>query len=68
VLGNPVTAALNVVGWPKMLVPAGIVDAIVSVLCACAAPNDSSRIAHAANASLPITRDLFRSARDLSNK
>src|SRR4029077_7568377 len=37
-------------------------------VCACAEPNDSSTIAHAANASLPIARDLFRGARDERNK
>jgi len=67
VLGKPVTAAVNVVGWPKVLNPAGIVDAIVWVPCACAAPNESSRNAHAANASLPIARDLFRGACEARN-
>jgi hypothetical protein len=60
--GTGATVALKTTLVPMML---GFCDekiVVVVAVCACAAPNDTSRVAHA-NATAPITRRRFRSVR-----
>jgi hypothetical protein len=61
------TTAVKVIDCPNTLGLADDVTVVVVGVCACAPLKDTSSIALATSATLPIARDLFRGARDARN-